>query len=478
MASQAWTIGPICGTDNCQSRHYRMSDGLTICRFGHVMDGEFEFNDEEDQPIVAQTRRIAGVQIDARGVLTKAAPLASQHSNHHKKLYGQAAKDCYFKCLQILLKKLTLSIIHSYFPESIRVDLTTLVKTNWIKLLSAYFKDSKKGIATIDLISIIYISIVQLRYHPLYIHELLEGLKTGEIPYIKCLHLIPKTLLDILPSSYHNQLQPHRLPVNNILYNHISNNLLRMGTPLEVPINYYYTFIMKILSETLILPQSLDLFSMLVKLTQYLDISTLELTNQKFPELQLLGIIIFITKLSFSLIKTDNTFRSKIDINVWLQNLEAYELNNECTSYHNLDYNQLLDWSDDKVDKYCDWINDNMLPASHRHDSDQEGLPVTSKRLFQIFSREDEPKTKRVKVDSRQNDDPVELPISVVLQQMCKPTVSSDSTPPPNPATLTDLESKLYSKLSSLFGTTKEVMLRGYSDFEKQLQIKVQTSLR
>lgn len=40
--------GPVCGTDNCPSRLWRIIDGRRTCRYGHVMDGDIEFNNDED----------------------------------------------------------------------------------------------------------------------------------------------------------------------------------------------------------------------------------------------------------------------------------------------------------------------------------------------------------------------------------------------------------------------------------------------
>lgn len=40
--------GPICGTDNCPSRLWRIIDGRRTCQYGHVMEGDVEFNDDED----------------------------------------------------------------------------------------------------------------------------------------------------------------------------------------------------------------------------------------------------------------------------------------------------------------------------------------------------------------------------------------------------------------------------------------------
>lgn len=42
-----WTSGPVCGINNCTSRQWRIVDGQSICRNGHVREGDVEIVDDE-----------------------------------------------------------------------------------------------------------------------------------------------------------------------------------------------------------------------------------------------------------------------------------------------------------------------------------------------------------------------------------------------------------------------------------------------
>lgn len=47
--------GPVCGVDNCPSRLWRVINGRRTCQYGHVMEGDVEFNDDDDNVNVMST---------------------------------------------------------------------------------------------------------------------------------------------------------------------------------------------------------------------------------------------------------------------------------------------------------------------------------------------------------------------------------------------------------------------------------------
>ena len=104
MSQQPWFRGPVCGTDNCRSRLFRSQDGLTICQFGHVLEGAVEINDEPDVGGMVQTRRINTVAVDERGLMSSVARSTSQAAKTQERLSGDDALTMYHKCLQLLLK--------------------------------------------------------------------------------------------------------------------------------------------------------------------------------------------------------------------------------------------------------------------------------------------------------------------------------------------------------------------------------------
>ncbi|KAK6458658.1 uncharacterized protein RJT20DRAFT_7788 [Scheffersomyces xylosifermentans] len=538
MAPQSWTRGPVCGVDNCRSRLYRSTDGLTICQFGHVMEGNIEINDDQDQAVIT-TRRLNVVNVDEHGKYTSTGMSNSQSvvSKRSSKLYGTEAKDLYFLCLQILLKKEVDIFVNLFFSESIRHDLVQVVKLNWIKCLGVIYnhesnevsngetaqasnksdgnesdddyidkmrkspndkRATRKGkthtVSTLDLISIIYLSALQLKFQPLYVNNLVENIKSNQIPYARTLHLIPKSMMDKLPMPYHNRLQPPRLPSHLELYHSIKLNGSRLHSSnagisksLAIPLNFYYPFVFNVFSEVLLFPHAIDLFNMFTNLMGTLEIDTLDLELKddvsiggvvNFPEVRILGAIIFIAKLTF----VSNPFSSSLHPLIWLDKLNKYEMNNEY-SYMTSNNRELLDWSDDKIDKYCNWIYEHIIPKKNKTYNmeneeelaiieEQEELNIRDKRLFQIFNMDSndvsETPAKRLKLDAKQHDDPVDLSIKEVLIKMTKKR--KKNTRKVKYEDIIAVEGKLLSRLSDIFWVTPDILARSYESIERQVK--------
>ena len=157
------------------------------------------------------------------------------------------------------------NFIDLFFSEGIRHDLTLIVKNNWVKLLSTdelqENHPKRQVIDTLDLICMIYISALQLQAYPIYIPDLIDNIKLNTIPYIRTLHLIPKHMLDQLPTVYHNRLQPYSLPENSQIYKRLQTTGWRtVGATLRIPTSFYFPFIFRILSEHFLLVNAVDLF--------------------------------------------------------------------------------------------------------------------------------------------------------------------------------------------------------------------------
>lgn len=141
--------GPVCGTDNCPSRLWRIIDGRRTCRYGHVMDGDIEFNNDEDD---VGGNAMAGVA--SSGVVTRRLNLTTnavggfqasldpsqigqmdklrQQKDKKRKLSGVEADRMFLRCIQYTLRKqCRMLITKKSFPESFE----STVKLIWIRLL-------------------------------------------------------------------------------------------------------------------------------------------------------------------------------------------------------------------------------------------------------------------------------------------------------------------------------------------------------
>ena len=131
-----WIRGPICGVDNCRSRLYRSTDGMKICQYGHVMEGNVEINDDQDENFVS-TRRL-NLQLDNGGFSIALQNIATRQETS-KKVYGTNGKMLYWRCLQVLLKK-QVDIFQTLFPYDAG-ELVLVVRLYWLKYMTARISD-------------------------------------------------------------------------------------------------------------------------------------------------------------------------------------------------------------------------------------------------------------------------------------------------------------------------------------------------
>ncbi|RLV96009.1 RNA polymerase I-specific transcription initiation factor RRN7 [Spathaspora sp. JA1] len=460
MAKSTWFRGPVCGTDNCRSRLYRSSDGLTICQFGHVLEGAVEFNDDQDQAIVSTRRLNAAVAMDARGSYTssqQARQSTQSLGERSERLFGSEALSVYYRCLQILLKYQLNVFIKLFCSESMTKDLTCLVKSNWMDVLSDVHKSEDDGhIDTLDLIVIIYISSLQLQAYSIYTSDILDHILSNEIPYVRTLHLVPQELLDKLPTLFHNRLQPYNLPTKNQIYKKLKITLGRVQMDMTIPTSFYFPFIFKTCSQTLILPNSPDLFMSTYKLLQLLEVNsftinyTAKKTNIYFPsipEIYLSSIMVFIIKLSF--------YNNKYSINNWLTNLS----NLESTDFIS-DETNLLDWSDSKVENYCDWIYDSIIPKKYKLNESNSTLSTLDKRLFQIFKLE------------KDDEDNIDKPTTTASTRSILNHTSSDNSN----QDFQKLEQELLTRFSKLLGLDIQDFSKCYQGIIKEVRKKTKVN--
>lgn len=437
MSQQPWFRGPVCGTDNCRSRLFRSQDGLTICQFGHVLEGAVEINDEPDVGGMVQTRRINTVAVDERGLMSSVARSTSQAAKKtQERLSGDDALTMYHKCLQLLLKHELNRFIELFFSDGIKQDLILIVKRNWVRLLS---NNEKHMVDTLDLISLVYISALELQAYPIYIPDLLENIKSNNIPYIRTLHLIPKEMLDQLPTLYHNRLQPVSLPENGQIFKRLQNtgSCITKGC-LSIQLSFYFPFLFKLLSEHFLLPNAIDLYMKCFNILKSKPCFEVDFSQKKFNLLVLNFPEIYISSVVMAVIRENFRKVDKIELSQWLKELDDFDLNNE---YNSKD-SRLLDWSDEKVDKYCDWIYDHIIPKKSKLDghNNNETLTTMEKRLFQIFNIENDN-------NMGDKDESDETPMYQALRK-----IMDKQNANPSVASLQDLDSKLDSKFAGLLG--------------------------
>ena len=296
--------------------------------------------------------------------------------------------------------------------------------------------------------------------------DIIHALKENTIPYMKCLHLIPNSYLEQLPSYFLKCLEPYKLPLTNELYDAILENGLKICSDeqaLEVPFNYYYPLIFKVFSELLVFPNAPSLFHICNNLVNKLDHKfqiSFSHKADKFPELQAISYAIMTVKIYF-------IYYNEIDYTKWLEILTKYELN---TEFHfankQINDDELLNWSDFKIDKYCQWLYDNVVSEKSEDD-----LSVMDKRLYQIFNLDESLSssgTKR-KLDNEQDNDPTFIPLSQYLEDVASNNVGSKI----KATDVRVIENKLFEKFTKTFGISKKLLTSCYDSAELEIKQKL-----
>jgi RNA polymerase I-specific transcription initiation factor RRN7 len=443
--SQSWVRGPVCGVDNCTSRLYRSVDGLKVCQYGHVMEGNIEINDDQDDNFV-QTKRL-NINLTGLGgdFLNPQLRGASQllRAPETQKLYGAAAREMYLQCVQCVLEGQTQTVVRLFLglAHAVAAELITTVKLYWVQTLESCLvpkpkrgRDAELDLAdpyvhlpvTIDLVAVIYLALLTLRL-PVYLHSLYSAIRVNRVPYMKCIHLVPRRLLDRLPPSYIHLLEPQKLPQSNELYEAVHLIIKRVGVTLIEPSwNYYFPLVFQTY-QLLHFPNAPELFWLTTALASQLCLFEKGTYKRKetqlalkavakmprfllqpkgtvyqrgvprgkiidFPELRVASIVIFTIKFYYA---SHDASTPLVDPQVWLNNVHQYELNHEFPiSQTNNVEEELLNWCDNKINRYCQWVYKHLvpkksktfnLPETEGGDGVDEELLMMEKRLYQIF---------------------------------------------------------------------------------------------
>lgn len=397
--SQLYIKGPVCGVDNCPSVLYRHADGHKICQYGHVQEGDIEINDDQDDNFVV-TRRLGFNQINGK-LLAKGPKVKF---SKRKRLTGNPGKEMYLKCLQIIFKYQIKAVINELFPpdKQFEQELNKVVKIYWIRLLDSYLKNpsirsnsvnfnTRPGArlpTVFETAFIVYYSILKLNYYPIYFHEFVSLLKTNKVPFLKTIHLLPPINQQLLPFAYFASIE---MNLTGDLDLQLRLLVKKIGLPtIEKQLNYFYPFIFKVFSQELLLPNSLELFALVHNLCTRVNYD-FKLTGSEqrqktlAPDVMVAAFMVLAVKIYFIYLNKTKPLNYKD----WLNNLHKFDTTrinkSEFSSKKQQEsiYN-LIEWSDDKINSYCDYLNEIFNNESPRLNS------TIYQRLFSIFNLSDD----------------------------------------------------------------------------------------
>ena len=262
--------GPVCGTDNCPSRLWRIIAGRRTCQYGHVMEGDIEFNnEEEDAASTGVTTRRLNLTTNASGSFQSSLNLSqmslSQKATKVQKAYGREARKLFLKSFQYILRRQCQWLQkEKQFPT----EYPHVVKCIWLQYLnnlsrmdsssprdsfavtgmvdhSERFSSSQGGdifrdpgpwqdsrgeegeqaetrLNICSTISILYLASLHIGY-PVYVCDFLGWISSIKFPYYKSNLILPKDWRMRLPNYYLAQLDGNRVPKNAQLYHDIAS---------------------------------------------------------------------------------------------------------------------------------------------------------------------------------------------------------------------------------------------------------------
>ncbi|CCJ30297.1 unnamed protein product [Pneumocystis jirovecii] len=230
-----------CGVDNCVSTQYYVDAGLTYCINGHLIEvklGIVEIDNTNDLTRSQQSRR-------------RKITSSGQHKKKSRVLYGNEGKIIFLRSFQQILRTQSWYLIHTH---GITNELEHAVRNIWkhylILLLSnkLFYKNAKninkyqnKSIIgnpnniipyktkklpkLIDTIGICYLGLLNIR-SSITISDLCNLMKSGKIPYMKALFIIPTQVRKSMEPQYQIALSPTIFPsyekVLNVTYSIVS----------------------------------------------------------------------------------------------------------------------------------------------------------------------------------------------------------------------------------------------------------------
>ncbi|CCF60131.1 hypothetical protein KAFR_0J00630 [Kazachstania africana CBS 2517] len=426
--------GPICGTDNCPSRLWRIIAGRRTCQYGHVMEGDIEFNNDDDDMTSAGviTRRL-NLTTNAIGSFQSSLNTSqfnnSQKTTRDKKIYGEDAKFLFLKSFQFILKRQCQCLIQEMnFPD----QFETVVKCIWLEMLKSFNDDdnmhndpvtdtdvnysdddnvaerisrlnkdasrSKLGLHMTSTISILYMASVHMGL-PVFTCDFIKWICAARLPYFKSNKSLPKSWRIKLPNYYLELLEGGTPPNNAQYYNKIAATCAKISfnSKFECKINPR-PFILKLILLTTLSPEFYFHTMNSIELIGYDDDFEL-IANAKthftsyhlHPELRLMSYFIIIVR--WVLICQEERYSD-----AWISALIEEPSKTETSSKDsverqvtNLFYDNkdaIFDWDETKTLNYLEWVEKQYLP-NHHNDANNADLSIDRKiakrKLMKIF---------------------------------------------------------------------------------------------
>ncbi|CDK28350.1 unnamed protein product [Kuraishia capsulata CBS 1993] len=396
--SAVFSAGPVCGVDNCPSNEWRSVDGRRICRYGHVLEGDYEFNDEEDEYTGMVTRRInvvAGLNDVSIATQEVRSQKLAEQRDANARVFGREAFYLRISAMQFIFHRQLRWLIETKgAPEALELHgrylWTLYVEKVFVPLDEDYegeqeeedeanedqtssvpFKDGIKVPANrsparpnhVDTLALCYLACLKLKL-AIYASDFVHWATTNAIPYLNVESIIPVQMTKKMSKQVWSMLEPLHAPDQDHLYVAVVNlyNDLHLYSDDRVDENatiftkeycvVWPPLLLRVCREMLLPPQ---VYLMARKVIQFHGVEMAiprsrirwkspVYSKDSFPELKVVGIAIACTKVYFQVseieaqnTRTASTARTKPLISTWLGSLNEMYRTIELHEYNSQD---------------------------------------------------------------------------------------------------------------------------------------------
>ncbi|CCK68939.1 Rrn7p KNAG_0B05050 [Huiozyma naganishii CBS 8797] len=412
--------GPVCGTDNCPSRLWRVIAGRRTCQYGHVMEGDIEFNnDEDDVPQLGSMTRRLNLTTTALGTFQSsfnASQLVDPSSTkeQHKKIFGYDARILFLKAFQFILRKQSSYLLHhKNFPQEFPI-VVKLVWSHYLKyvndndpLANATFSEdeddddeipnsrarirqrgraNKLGLNINTSVTILYLAAVHLRL-PVYTEDFIQWICSSSFPYYKANDQLPKIWQKRLPNYYLGLLNGGRALTGTQFCKKIASTVYRtnFNQHFQDTINLP-SLIFRLVGNTTLLPEFyFYTMAMIKRVEKSTDFPVIPSDKPSFnayhqtPEMKVIAY--FILSFRWVLLSDSSRKHKKQTFSSnWLRALKAFQtgwqdsesvtddnysndtLSKQITELFSAsDKTDPIDWSERKTLRYLNWLQTTVV---------------------------------------------------------------------------------------------------------------------
>lgn len=297
MSLRVWIRGNACGVDNCRLRLYQRTDGRMRCQFGHFVEGQFEFDDEDDfTPGGVMTRRVRGLELTDLGRYTQSQRLQFTTDQRKEKLSFSQRVRLTLRCLQLILRRYVPLVIKLTGTESEATVITNNVKRIWIKYISESLRHNGCSKAlldqvfpdVLDLLAIIFVAMMLNGAGPLYIMDIIHWVRNYDIPTTQVIRmgwLDEASKEGLYIDRAHGDITKSALPIADKFQFRVYRVIRRAygrGT-LTVSASYFTPFLYRLVALLRLPPQLVDVYHTLYPQQQF-DLYLSTETQFKPPE--------------------------------------------------------------------------------------------------------------------------------------------------------------------------------------------------